>query len=59
MDPSLSFEMDRGAVRAWLDGEGDFHIRIVDPHGDPVELAEHEVDTLISELARLRSRMED
>ena len=50
--PTQSISMCDGSVRAWIEQET-VHIKIVDSYGDPVELAEHEVTSLISALTNL------
>lgn len=52
------FEIDDGDVRAWLDGELNFHIKAVDGHGDPVELTSAQLGELIAALTSFRERME-
>ncbi len=55
-------EQDRSRLESdielWLD-QGVLMIRAVDSHGDPIELAEHEVDNLIEALRRLREQMDE
>jgi hypothetical protein len=56
---SDSFEMDGGHVRAWIEQRQSFCLKIVTPEGDPVELAEHELQRLIEGLQRLSQRLKE
>ena len=47
-----------GDIKMWLD-QGVLMLKAVDSFGDPVELAEHEVDELINALRVLREHMEE
>ena len=56
---SDSFEMDGGHVRAWIEQGQSFWVKIVTPEGDPVELAEHELERLIQGLHKLSRRLQE
>ena len=40
-------------VTLWVADGGSIHIKIRDPYGDPVELAEHEAEELVEVLNKL------
>jgi len=39
-------EFSDGEVVVWIEQNASIHIKVVDRHGDPVELTEHEADEL-------------
>ena len=46
-------------IRMWIEQES-IHLKAVDePHGDPVELAEHEAEVVIGALQSLLDRLRD
>lgn len=42
-----------GEVMIWLDPSGAICLKTVNPHNDPVELAEHEAMEIVEALTRL------
>jgi hypothetical protein len=45
-----SFTASGGEIQAWIEQETSVHLRAVTPHGDPVEMNEHELKQLIDSL---------
>ncbi|MET1110931.1 MAG: hypothetical protein ABWX67_05315 [Allosphingosinicella sp.] len=47
------FELAGGDIILWAEKGGPVMLKTVEKHGDPVELAEHEVQDLIDALEKL------
>jgi len=47
-----------GQIAVWIDDGGSIHLKTCEPHGDPVELAEHEAIELADLLKTLVKELE-
>jgi hypothetical protein len=54
MTRSTLHEVAGGEIVVWAEQGGPVMIKLVEPHGDPVELGEGELDELVAILIRLR-----
>ena len=52
-----TFEMSDGNIRIWIEQEA-IHLRVVDAHGDPIELTVEEAKVLAGALLRIAEDME-
>lgn len=47
------FTLASGGITVWSDGSGAIMLKVTEPFGDPIELAEHEALELAEVLVRL------